>query len=125
AGGTAREAARRAMPASPAGRREPPLQVLPHRDQQPRHVHLDDAPEAAPLQPVPLLRLAEERLDPDRALAHRLLVGGRAVIAPDALQIGLVEGAMDLPALPARGAGRFDRTGVAGGRVGAVGDGLV
>src|SRR4051794_1140454 len=58
---------------------------------------------------MPLFRLAEQRLDPDAPFAHRLPVGGGLVIAPDAVQVGLVEAAGEDPALRAISAARLDR----------------
>src|SRR4051812_11097281 len=59
---------------------------------------------------MPLFRLAEQRFDPDAAFAHRLLVGGGLVVAPDAVEIGLIEAAGEDPAFPAIGAARLERT---------------
>src|SRR5687768_5121574 len=94
---------------SPAPGLEQPFQVLAGSDEQPNHVDLGEAPEAELAEAMPLFRLAEQRLDPDAALAHRLLVGGGRVVAPDAVEIGLVEAAGEDAALRAIGAARLDR----------------
>src|SRR5262249_49077419 len=56
--------------ASPAPSLEQPLQVLPARDQQRFDIHVVEPAQAEAAQAVPVLRLAEERLHPDLALAH-------------------------------------------------------
>src|SRR5215210_4652834 len=98
----------------PAPGLEQPFQVLASSDEQADHVDLGEATEAELAEAVPLFRLAEQRLDPDAALAHRPLVGSRLVVAADAVQVFLVEAAGEDPSFLAVGTLRFERTGVAG-----------
>src|SRR5689334_20638200 len=69
---------------------------------------------------MPLFAFDEAGLDPHLALAHRFGVGPRLVIPAHPLQIGLREVAMELPAVVAGCALRFEWTGIAGGGVGPV-----
>src|SRR5581483_7790986 len=66
---------------SPARRHKPPLEVLPGGAELALDVHLLQPPEPEFPQLVPLLGLAEERLNPDLALAHRPLIGRSRVVA--------------------------------------------
>ncbi len=95
------------MMAPPAGRAQPALEVLARRDEQPLHVHPLQPAQPELAQAVPLLGLGEERLRPDLALAHGVLVGRRRVVAAHALEGGGVDGAVDGPPAVARGAGRL------------------
>src|SRR4051794_25475382 len=65
---------------------------------------------------MPLLRFGKERLDPDLAFAHGLSVGLRRVVAPDPVEVGLVEAAADPPAAWRGRALLLERTGLAGCR---------
>src|SRR5256885_15671467 len=77
----------RAVPAAPACRGEPALEVLPTSDQQPLDIDLLQPPQAGLAHPLPLLRFPEERLGPQPALAHRLLISLGVMIGSVALQI--------------------------------------
>ena len=102
-------------PAPPASLPEQPLQVLAGRDQQCLGVDLPEPSEPEAAQPVPVLGLAEERLDPHAALAEGLLVGGRALVRADAVDVVRPEGAGQgaaqaaVGALSPHGAGGADR----------------
>jgi hypothetical protein len=69
---------------------------------------------------VPLLGFGKERLDPHLPFAHRLLIGLGEVVAAHFIEVVLVEGAVDHAPVVTGRALRFDRTDVAGRRVGAV-----
>jgi hypothetical protein len=71
---------------------------------------------------VPDLRLSEEWLHPDLALAHRFLIGLGGVIGPHLVQVLGIERAMDDAAAAAFGAVRLERTGIAGRGIGPVDD---
>src|SRR5436190_12343515 len=65
---------------------------------------------------MPLLRLSEERFDPDFAFSHRLCVRLSRVVATHPLQVRLVKAAADSPS-PQRGRAAFpERTSLAVGR---------
>src|SRR5215204_2987424 len=100
--------------ASPAELPEQSFQVLAGRDQQCFAVDLPEPSESEPAQPVPVLRFAEQRLDPDAPFPHRLLVGGGLVVVPDPVQIRLVEAAGEDPTLRTVGALRLEGAGSAG-----------
>src|SRR3954469_20933798 len=89
---------------------EQPFQILASGNEQADHVDLGEATEAELAEAVPLFRLAEQGLDPDTPFAHRLPVGGGLVIAPDAVEIRLVEAAGEDPPFLAVGTLRFERT---------------
>src|SRR5688572_28251793 len=63
---------------------------------------------------MPALGFREERLDPHLAFAHRFGVGLGGVVRPHSVKVGLIEAALDLPSLGARGALRLERAGSAG-----------
>ena len=65
---------------------------------------------------MPGLGFGEQRLDPDLAFAHRFGVWLGGVVRPHSVEVGLVEAALDLPSLGARGALRLERAGIAGRR---------
>src|SRR5258708_26871031 len=69
---------------------------------------------------MPLLAFAKERLDPDLALAHCLLIGRGLLVGPHTLLHRRMKGAMDDAALRPWRTGRFHWTGIAGGGVGPV-----
>src|SRR5688500_11558117 len=77
--------------ASPAPRSEQPLQVLASRDQQRLDVDLPELTKPESTEAVPVLRFAEQWLDPDLPLGHRLLVGSRLMVGADAFEILGVE----------------------------------
>src|SRR5215208_7320201 len=95
--------------ASPPSLPEEPLQVLAGRDQQRLGVHLPEPSQPEPLEAVPVLGLAEQRLDPDAPLAHGLSVGGGLVVPADTVQVGFVKAPREDPSLLAVRALRFDR----------------
>ena len=104
----------------PAGGDQPALEVLPGGAQERLGGHLREPADAEAPQAVPLLGLAEERLDPDRPLAHGSLIGLGRVVAPDPVEVGLVQRAVHVAPGRARRAGRLGRAGVADRRVGDV-----
>src|SRR5713226_5151437 len=63
---------------------------------------------------MPWLGFPEERLDPDRALPHRLLIARPLVVSSHALEVFGLERAVKRPAVLARSTGGLDRAGVAG-----------
>src|SRR5215207_1114458 len=71
---------------------------------------------------MPHLGLREERLHPDLALAHGLLVGLGGVVPAHLLEIVGIERAMHDPAVVAPRAGGFDGAGIADRGVGPVDD---
>src|SRR5437763_1815431 len=73
---------------------------------------------------MPLLRFAEEGLDPHRAFAHGLLVAGGLVIGVDPLQIRGVERAVNRPTAVTGGTRGLHWAGIAGGGVGPIDDQL-
>lgn len=119
------EAAARGGAAAPAGRGQPALEVQAGRDEQPLDVDVEQAAQPEPAQAVPLLGLAEERLDPDPALAHRPLVGRRPGGDARPLHRLGVDGALDLATAAARSTLRLERAAVAGGRRRLIDDGGV
>src|ERR671915_468345 len=100
-------------PPAPAAAPEQALEVLPGGGQQGLAVHLRQPAQPEAPQPVPLLGLPEERLDPDGALARGLRVGLGGVVGAHAVKILLVEAPVDDAPEPAGGAGGFGRAGVA------------
>src|ERR687886_24252 len=90
-----------------------PLEVLAGRGEQCLAVHLLQAAQAEAPQPMPVLRLREERLDPHPALAQRLLIRGGPDVAADPVEVVLVELAPDRPAALAVGAVGLAGAGVA------------
>src|SRR5262249_4957263 len=78
--------------ATPPVAPEEALEVLPGGGQEGLGVHLGQAPEAEPAQAVPVLGLAEEGLDPHAALAQGLLVGRRALVGADSVEVRGPEG---------------------------------
>jgi len=74
---------------------------------------------------MPLLGFSKERLDPDPALAHRLLVRRGLGVAPDSVEVGSMEGAADDASLAIGRALLLDRTGVADRGSSSVGVPLV
>ncbi len=106
--------------ASPAAASNEPLQVLSGRHQECFGVHLWETTEPEASQAVPVFGLTEERLHPDPALAHGLLVSGRVVIAADSVEQVGIEGPADLSALIAGGTRGFHRASVAGRSVGPI-----
>lgn len=65
------------MGAAPASSLEQPLEVLSGGNQQSLAVDSPQTAQPKASHPMPLFAFSEERLDPDLALAHRLLVRGR------------------------------------------------
>src|SRR5215211_7159355 len=93
---------------------EQALEILAGSDELGLEVDLLRSPESEAAQPVPVLGLGEERLDPDLPFAHRLRVRLGLVVAAHPVQIGLVETAPDAPAARcgcALRTERADRTG--------------
>src|SRR5690348_12091979 len=69
---------------------------------------------------MPLLAFAKERLDPDLALAHCLLISRSLLVGPHALLHRRMKGAMENAALRPGRTSRFHWTGIAGGGVSPV-----
>src|SRR5215218_10260363 len=109
-----------APPASP----EEALEVLPGGREEGLGVDLGQAPEAEPAEAVPVLRLAEERLDPHAALPEGLQVGRRALVGPHSVEVLGPEGAHERAACAALGARRPHGAGGADRLLGAVDPGL-
>src|SRR2546425_11545783 len=95
-------------PSSPPPLTEQSFQVLTGRRDERLAVHFPQSPETETPQAVPVLRLGEERLDPDVALADRLLTDRGRVIAAHAIQVRLVEVPIDLASVGAGGAPGFE-----------------
>src|SRR5829696_6176620 len=101
------------MAPSPASRDQPPLQVLPGGDQQSLDIDVLEASASKAAQAVPFLGFGKQRLDPNLALAHRLLVGLGGVISPHLLQVLGIEGAVDHATMATGSAGSLDGARVA------------
>src|SRR3954466_13171851 len=71
---------------------------------------------------MPLLGLGKQRLDPDLALADRLLVRLGRVVAAHALEVLGMEGTMHDASVVAGGASRLDWAGIAGSGSAPVND---
>jgi hypothetical protein len=65
-------------PASPSPLGEQSFEILARRYQEGLTIDAPQAPQAEPAQAMPLLGLGKQRLDPDLALAQRLLTGAVA-----------------------------------------------
>src|SRR5260221_7797672 len=94
------------------------LEILAGGDEQRLHVHVGQPAEQEPAELVPLFRLAEAWLDPDLALAHRLLVRLRRLQLTVAFPHILRKRARDMPRPHAVGAAlpqRARRAGTLGG----------
>src|SRR5215218_9230898 len=83
------------MPPAPADRGQPALEVLTSGHQQALDVDVRETPEPESAQPVPVLGLSEQRLDPDLPFPHRLPIDLGRVVAADILKVISIEGAVD------------------------------
>ena len=105
-------------PASPELKQ--PLYVLSGGRNQDLAVRPLQRPEPHPLQAVPLLGFAEERLDPHLPLAQALLAGLGLVVDAHPVYVVLVEAAAQQAAAAGADAFRLQSAGVAGRGVGPL-----
>lgn len=87
-----------AVPPAPSAPTQQPFEVLCRSNPQRLAVDLRQTAQAEPAQPVPVLGLPEEGLDPHLPLPERLQVGRSALIAADLIPIGLIEVPVEPPA---------------------------
>src|SRR3990172_295849 len=104
---------------------EQPLQILSGSDHQALDIGLVQAAQPEPAQAMEHLGFAEERLQPDLPLPQRPLVGWQLTVALHSVDVGLIEGAEDVPAVGAGSALALDRAGIADGSLGLVDEDVV
>src|SRR5215467_11065002 len=69
---------------------------------------------------MPVFALGKQRFHPDAALAHGFLIRLGRMIGADPLQVLLIETTSEGPPMLTRGTVLFERTGIAGGRIGSI-----